>query len=164
MKKHKQAEVKLLQALKIFEQLSNEKSIEHKYYFAATLSNIGQLYLDLQDSIESEKYLLLALDKYKKLGAINAQHFIPLLVSTLKKVSDFYITISPSRSIIYLGLNQLLNNDYYNAQITYQKLKGKKDDEGKDYKQRILDDLKALEAEGITHKDIGKMKAEIEKW
>jgi hypothetical protein len=28
----------------------------------------------------------------------------------------------------------------------------------------LLDDFKALETEGITHKDMARMKAEIEKW
>jgi tetratricopeptide (TPR) repeat protein len=63
-----------------------------------------------------------------------------------------------------LGHSQLLRGQYTAAKTTYEQLKGKKDKEGKHYKQIILDDFKALEAEGITHKDMPRMKAEIEKW
>ena len=63
-----------------------------------------------------------------------------------------------------LGHSQLLRGQYAAAKASYEKLKGKKDNEGKDYKQVILDDLKALEAEGITHKDFAQARASIEKW
>jgi tetratricopeptide (TPR) repeat protein len=63
-----------------------------------------------------------------------------------------------------LGHSQLLHGQYVAAKATYEKLKGKKDDKGKDYKQVLLDDLNALEAEGITHKDFAQARAAIEKW
>ena len=63
-----------------------------------------------------------------------------------------------------LGHSQLLRGQYAAAIIIYEQLKDKKDNGGKDYKQVILDDFKKLEAEGITHKDMPRMKAEIEKW
>ena len=63
-----------------------------------------------------------------------------------------------------LGHSQLLRGHYAVAKATYARLKGKKDSEGKDYKQVLLDDLNALEAEGITHKDFAQARAAIEKW
>jgi tetratricopeptide (TPR) repeat protein len=63
-----------------------------------------------------------------------------------------------------LGHSQILRGQYNAGMATYEKLKGKKGGEGKDYKQVLLNDLKALEAEGITHKDFAQAKAAIEKW
>jgi tetratricopeptide (TPR) repeat protein len=63
-----------------------------------------------------------------------------------------------------LGHSQILRGQYNAGMATYEKLKGKKDGEGKDYKQVLLNDLKALEAEGITHKDFVQARAAIEKW
>ena len=63
-----------------------------------------------------------------------------------------------------LGHSQLLSGQYDKAKKIYTQLKGKKNDEGRDFKQVILENFKKLEAEGITHKDMAKMKAEIEKW
>jgi Flp pilus assembly protein TadD len=63
-----------------------------------------------------------------------------------------------------LGHSQLLRGQYAAAKKTYQQLKGKKDAQGNDYKGVILKDLADLEAEGITHKDVARMKAEIETW
>jgi len=63
-----------------------------------------------------------------------------------------------------LGHSQLLRGQFAAAKATYEKLKGKKDNEGNDYKQVLLDDLSTLEAEGITHKDFAQARAAIEKW
>jgi hypothetical protein len=63
-----------------------------------------------------------------------------------------------------LGHSQLLRGQYAAAKKTYQQLKGKKDGEGTDYKAVILKDLAELEAEGITHPDVARMKMEIAGW
>ncbi len=63
-----------------------------------------------------------------------------------------------------LAHSQLLRGQYAAAKATYEKLKGKKNGEGKDYKVVIIQDFIDLEAGGITHKKIAKIKVEIEKW
>jgi tetratricopeptide (TPR) repeat protein len=67
-------------------------------------------------------------------------------------------------ALMTLGHSQLLRGQYTAAKTTYEQLKGKKDNEGKNYKELILDDFKYFEAKGITHGDMPRMKAEIEKW
>ena len=76
------------------------------------------------------------------------------------------IALDNTQEYVYtnLGHSQLLRGQYKQAMTTYQKLKGKKDTAGKDYKQVLLDDLKQLEAARITHKDFARAKAEIQKW
>jgi hypothetical protein len=69
-----------------------------------------------------------------------------------------------NRPIKDLGHSQLLRGQYAAAKKTYQQLKGKKDGQGTDYKAVILKDLADLEAEGITHQDMARMKAEIAAW
>jgi len=68
------------------------------------------------------------------------------------------------RVIANHGHSQLLRGQYDKARATYSKLKGKKNGEGKNYKEILLKDFAYLEAEGISHKDMARMKAEIEKW
>jgi tetratricopeptide (TPR) repeat protein len=63
-----------------------------------------------------------------------------------------------------LGHSQLLRGQYQAARATYEKLKGKKDGAGKDYKDLLLQDFQDLEAAGISHKDIARVREEIEKW
>jgi hypothetical protein len=63
-----------------------------------------------------------------------------------------------------LAHSLILQGQYNTAQIMYLKLKNLREPDGKSFKEVILDDFKTLEAEGITHKDIPRMKAEIEKW
>ncbi len=72
-------------------------------------------------------------------------------------VTQFYVLTN-------LGYSQLLRGQYAAAKKTYERLKGKKDGEGTDYKAIILKDLADLKAERITHTDVARMKAEIAQW
>ncbi|MEI7587140.1 tetratricopeptide repeat protein [Runella sp.] len=63
-----------------------------------------------------------------------------------------------------LGHSQILRGQYNSGMATYEKLKGKKDDNNKDYKTLILEDLQSLEEAGVSHPDVAKARKAIEKW
>ena len=83
-----------------------------------------------------------------------------------EKAANRVLTLSPNEIAVRvnLGHSQLLMGKYTAAKSTYETLKGKKDGQNKAYKQVILGDFDTLQAAGITHKDMPRMKVEIEKW
>jgi cation transport regulator ChaC len=125
----------------------------------------GQLLAESCDNLKgtNDKILSVAVLAYGSLSweALFAKNYalaerVALRCLELDKTQEWVLT--------NLGHSQLLRGQYDNAKTTYGKLKGKKNNENKDYKQVLLNDMNELAAEGITHKDMARMKAEIEKW
>jgi len=63
-----------------------------------------------------------------------------------------------------LGHSYLYRGKFGKALIAYENLKGKEDENGKNYKIILLEDFIALKESGISHRDVKKMKAEIQQW
>ena len=146
----------------LLEQLSDTLAIEKEIKNATAILKILAISYDSVNQF-SNSYIVKTLDNYKKIA------WFYILLRNYQEVEKIVLKgfeISPNEKSLlqFLGHSQLLRGKYSEAKASYEKLKGKKDSEGKDYKQALLNDFKALEAEGITHKDMPRMKAEIEKW
>jgi hypothetical protein len=129
------------------------------------IAKAGHLLAEACDKLKgiNEQLKPIAIAEY---GSLSRNALFVKDYALVEKAALRCLDLDKTKEYVYtnLGHSQLLRGQYAAAKTTYQQLKGKKNNEGKAYKQVILDDFKALEAEGITHKDMPRMKAEIAKW
>jgi tetratricopeptide (TPR) repeat protein len=130
-----------------------------------SVAKAGQLLAESCDKLKglNEKLLPLAVSQYGSLSwwALFAKDYAlaekaALRCLELDNTQEYVLT--------NLGHSQILRGQYDKGIATYQKLKGKKDNEGKDYKSVLIQDLNDLEVAGISHRDFAKAKEEIGKW
>lgn len=137
--------------------LSNDDHIQvikAEYLIAKSCDNLKNV---------SEQFLSFAVTEYRKLS------WLVLFLKNYQFAEKYALRCleldKTQESVLSnLGHSQLFRGQFKNALFTYNRLKGKKNNQGKDYKYIILNDFKILESEGITHKDMPRMKVEIEKW
>ena len=147
----------LRRALIVHKKLASTRPDIFNPFIALTLLNLGNIAEKRKKTDQAAQYYLQALAIHKQMAAKNPATYLPNLANNYNKLSLFYKkTDKLERASMYAGHNQLLQGQYDNAKKTYQQIKG--------YKQMLLDDFKAFEADGLILKDMRDMKIEIEKW
>jgi tetratricopeptide (TPR) repeat protein len=125
----------------------------------------GQLLAEGCDSLKgvNEKLLTIAVSEYSSLSwwALFTKDY-----ARSEKAARRCLELDETQVYVMtnLGHSQLLRGQYKAGMATYEKLKGKKDEKNKDYKDIILKDLQELEAAGVSHPDVAKARKVIEKW
>jgi tetratricopeptide (TPR) repeat protein len=151
-----------LQVLRNIAEVRDSAGVKKDY---ASVVKAGRLLAEGCDHLKgvNEKLFRIAVAQYGSLSwwALFAKDY-----ALSEKAARRCLELDETRAFVLtnLGHSQILRGQYNSGMTTYEKLKGKKDSEGKDYKQVLLNTLTALEAEGITHKDFAQARAAIEKW
>ncbi|MEI7587141.1 tetratricopeptide repeat protein [Runella sp.] len=151
--------------LKVLRNIAEVKdSAEVKKDYASVVK-AGRFLAEGCDSLKgiNEKLLPIAVSEYGSLSwwALFAKEY-----ALSEKAARHCLDLDETQAYVLanLGHSQILRGQYKAGMGTYEKLKGKKNGNNKDYKTVILEDLQALEEAGVSHPDVAKAREAIEKW
>jgi len=151
-----------VQLLRNIAEVKDSAEVKKDY---ASLVKAGRLLAEGCDSLKgvNEKLLPTAVSEYGSLSwwALFAKDY-----ALSEKAARRCLQLDETQVYVLtnLGHSQILRGQYKAGIAAYEKLKSKKDGNGKDYKVVILEDLQVLEEAGISHPDVAKARKDLEKW